>query len=277
MNRFLNIIKRPSGLFGFILLSLVLLAALAGMIGLTIDPNDTNFMLRYAPPSSSHWLGTDMFGRDQFARIIAGAQVSVSISVLTVTIAVSTGIIIGASCGFFGGWVDRLIMMVIEALMAFPSILLALTLMVIMGPNQYGVVLALSLGYLPSVVRLVRGTVLSVKEREYVEASVAFGNSSIYTLFKHILPNSLAPLIVLSTTMFGWALLAESSLSFLGLGVPPPAATWGNMLAEAKSDLLTHPLLGIIPGACISISLLGINFLGDALRDELDPRSRRQS
>jgi len=277
MNIFLNIIRRANGFLGFVLLFIVLLAACIGFLGLTSDPNDTDFMLRFAAPSAQHWFGTDMFGRDQFSRIISGATVSVMISALTVIIAVSLGVLIGASCGFFGGWIDRITMMFIEALMAFPSILLALTLMAIMGPNKYGVVLALSLGYLPSVVRLVRGTVLSVKEREYVEASVAFGNSAYYTLFKHILPNSLAPLIVLSTTMFGWALLAESSLSFLGLGVPPPAPTWGNMLAEAKGDLLTHPLLGIIPGACISITLLGINFLGDALRDELDPRSRKLS
>ncbi len=272
MKKILHALTQYNGLIGFTMLATVLLMALIGMVYTPHDPLAQNYMARFAAPSWEHPLGTDMFGRDLLSRLMSGAGTSVLVSFLTVFLAVSTGVLIGAFCGFFGGWFDRVTMMFIEAIMAFPGILLALTLMVIFGPNIYGVVFALSLSYLPSVTRMMRGTVLSLREKEYVDASVALGNSTLYTLFRHILPNSLGPLIVLSTTMFGWVLLAESSLSFLGLGVPPPAPTWGNMLAESKTYLMRFPWLGILPGLCISFALLGVNLLGDALRDVLDPR-----
>lgn len=162
-----------------------------------------------------------------------------------------------------------------DALLAFPGLLLALGLLTALGPGKYGVVLALALAYMPSVLRIVRGSVLSLREKEFVEASRAMGHSEIFIVFRHVLPNCLAPLIVLTTSMFGWVLLSESALSFLGLGVPPPAPTWGNMLASSRGYISQAPWLGIFPGFCISFSLLGINLLGDALRDRLDPRTRR--
>lgn len=272
MKNILHIFGQYNGIFGLAMLGTVLLMALVGLVYTPYDPLAQDYLTRFAGPSLAHPLGTDMFGRDLLSRLMAGASTSVIVSFLTVSIAVTTGVVIGALCGFFGGWFDRITMMFIEAIMAFPGILLALTLMVIFGPNIYGVVFALALSYLPSVTRMMRGTVLSLREKEYVDASVALGNSTLYTLFRHILPNSLGPLIVLSTTMFGWVLLAESSLSFLGLGVPPPAPTWGNMLAESKTYLMRFPWLGILPGLCISFALLGVNLLGDALRDVLDPR-----
>lgn len=272
MKNILHVFGQYNGIFGLAMLGTVLLMALVGLVYTPYDPLAQDYLTRFAGPSLEHPLGTDMFGRDLLSRLMAGASTSVIVSFLTVSIAVTTGVVIGALCGFFGGWFDRITMMFIEAIMAFPGILLALTLMVIFGPNIYGVVFALALSYLPSVTRMMRGTVLSLREKEYVDASVALGNSTLYTLFRHILPNSLGPLIVLSTTMFGWVLLAESSLSFLGLGVPPPAPTWGNMLAESKTYLMRFPWLGILPGLCISFALLGVNLLGDALRDVLDPR-----
>lgn len=268
-----EILRRPNGLVGGIMLGLVLLAALVGLVWTPHDPNVQDYTNRFGDMSAAHPLGTDMYGRDLLSRVIEGATVSVTVSFLTVAFAIAIGVVLGAFCGYLRGWFDRIVMMFIEALMAFPGILLALALMVVIGPNPYGVVLALGLAYLPSVVRLVRGTVLSLREKEYVEASVAIGNSTIYTLFRHILPNCLGPLIVLGTLMFGWVILAESALSFLGLGVPPPAPTWGNMLAEARGHLIRTPWLGILPGICVSFALLGVNLFGDALRDQLDPRN----
>ncbi|MEH6773491.1 MAG: ABC transporter permease [Cereibacter changlensis] len=273
MKTLFSLTRQFNGQIGLTLCLMVLIAAAVGMIWTPYDPVRPDFMLRFAAPSAAHPFGTDAFGRDQLSRVLAGASVSIVICFMTVLIAVIGGVLLGATAGYLGGNIDRLIMMVIEALMAFPGLLLALALMVILGPSQWGVILALGLAYLPSVTRLVRGTVLSVREKEYVEASVALGNGALYTLCRHVLPNCLAPLIVLSTTMLGWVLLAESALSFLGLGVPPPAPTWGNMLAEARGELSRQPWLGILPGICISLTLVGVNLLGDALRDTLDPRN----
>jgi peptide/nickel transport system permease protein len=174
--------------------------------------------------------------------------------------------------GFMRGWLDRVLMAVNDALLAFPGILLALALMAIIGPNKYGIILALGLAYTPSVVRIVRGTVLSLREREFVEASRVIGNSEAYTMARHVLPNCIAPLAVLATSMFGWVILSESALSFLGLGVPPPAPTWGNMLSASRPYMESASWLSIAPGLCIALTLLGVNLLGDALRDRLDPR-----
>jgi peptide/nickel transport system permease protein len=161
-----------------------------------------------------------------------------------------------------------------DALLAFPGILLALGLLAVFGANKYGIIVALGLAYAPSVARVVRGTVLSLREREFIAASRVMGNSELYTMARHVLPNTVAPLTVLATSMFGYVLLAESALSFLGLGVPPPAPTWGNMLAGGRPYIDQAVWLGIFPGLCISLTLLGINLLGDAVRDRLDPRMR---
>jgi peptide/nickel transport system permease protein len=161
-----------------------------------------------------------------------------------------------------------------DALLAFPGILLALGLLAVFGANKYGIIVALGIAYAPSVARVVRGSVLSLREKEFIDASRVIGNSEVYTMLRHVLPNCIAPLTVLATSMFGWVLLAESALSFLGLGVPPPAPTWGNMLSSARPFLSQAAWLGIYPGLCISLTLLGINLLGDAIRDKLDPRMR---
>ncbi|MBK0329760.1 ABC transporter permease [Rhodobacteraceae bacterium F11138] len=269
--------SRPNGLIGVLLVGLVLAVALAGSIMTPHDPLKSDLMNRFGDATAAHPLGTDMFGRDILSRLMRGAWVSVSIGLGTLVLPVLVGTLLGAAAGFFRGWFDRLLMMVLDALMAFPGLLLALGLMAIIGANRWGVILALSLAYLPAVTRVVRGSVLSIGQSEFVEASTSMGNSRLYTLMVHVLPNCAAPLIVLSTLMFGWVLLAESALSFLGLGVPPPEPSWGNMLAEAKAHLMRHPMLGLLPGLCISVALLGVNLLGDALRDELDPKSADQA
>ncbi|MCF5144291.1 ABC transporter permease [Pseudomonas sp. WS 5532] len=259
---------------GGLLVALIALA-LMGLVWSPFDPLKIDLIARFQAPSAAHWLGTDEFGRDVFSRLLIGARTSLWVSLLTVTVAVLAGTVIGMLAGYLRGWTDRVLMMFNDALLAFPGILMALGIMAIIGASKYGIVLALGIAYTPSVVRVVRGTVLSLRELEYIEASRVIGNSELYTMLRHIAPNCLAPLCVLATSMFGWALLSESALSFLGLGVPPPAATWGNMLASSRPYIASAPWLGVFPGLFICLTLLAINLFGDALRDRLDPRMRK--
>ncbi len=264
----------PNALIGGALIGGLAIVAAIGALWTPYDPLRLSFRAKLAAPSATHWLGTDEFGRDVMSRLMVGATTSVWISLLTVALAISLGTLIGLFSGYVRGWVDRVIMAFNDALLAFPGILLALGLLAVVGANKYGIILALGIAYAPSVARIVRGAVLSLREREFIAASRVMGNSEGYTMARHILPNCIAPLTVLATSMFGWVLLAESSLSFLGLGVPPPAPTWGNMLAGSRPYIDQAVWLGIFPGLCISLTLLGINLLGDALRDKLDPRMR---
>lgn len=259
---------------GGLLLGLVALALL-GLVWTPYDPLKLDLSFRLQAPSALHWLGTDEFGRDILSRLIIGASTSLWISLLSVAVALACGTMIGMLAGYLRGWTDRILMMFNDALLAFPGILLALGIMAVLGASQYSIVLALGMAYTPSVVRVVRGSVLSLREREFIEASRVIGNSELYTMFRHIVPNCLAPVCVLATSMFGWALLSESALSFLGLGVPPPAATWGSMLAASRPYIASAAWLGVFPGVLISMALLGINLFGDALRDRLDPRMRK--
>ncbi|WP_063580259.1 ABC transporter permease [Achromobacter ruhlandii] len=259
---------------GALLLGLVALALL-GLVWTPYDPLKLDLSLRLQAPGALHWLGTDEFGRDVLSRLIIGASTSLWISLLSVAVALGCGTLIGMLAGYLRGWTDRILMMFNDALLAFPGILLALGIMAVLGASQYSIVLALGMAYTPSVVRVVRGSVLSLREREFIEASRVIGNSELYTMFRHIVPNCLAPVCVLATSMFGWALLSESALSFLGLGVPPPAATWGSMLAASRPYIASAAWLGVFPGVLISMALLGINLFGDALRDRLDPRMRK--
>jgi peptide/nickel transport system permease protein len=264
----------PNALIGGALIGGLLVAAGIGALWTPYDPLQLSFRAKLAAPGGMHWLGTDEFGRDVLSRLMTGAATSVWISLLTVTLAVTLGTTIGVFTGFVRGWTDRILMAFNDALLAFPGILLALGLLAVVGANKYGIIVALGLAYAPSVTRVVRGTVLSLREKEFIAASRVMGNSEAYTMARHILPNCIGPLTVLATSMFGWVLLAESSLSFLGLGVPPPAPTWGNMLAGSRPYIGQAMWLGIFPGLCISLTLLGINLLGDAVRDRLDPRMR---
>ncbi|GJG98481.1 ABC transporter permease [Cupriavidus pauculus] len=267
---------RTNAVIGGLLVGIVAVMALLSAVWTPFNPLKLNLRMRLNAPSSLHWLGTDEFGRDILSRLLAGAGASLAVAAMTVIVAMVLGTLLGLVSGYFRGRTDRIMMVVNDALLAFPGILLALGIMVITGANKYGIVLALGLAYTPTVVRLVRGTVLSLREKEFVEASRVIGNSEIVTMLRHILPNCAAPLMVLGTSMFGWVVLAESALSFLGLGVPPPAPTWGNMLSSGRPYMESAAWLGIAPGLCIAMTLLGINLLGDALRDWLDPRMERQ-
>lgn len=259
---------------GGAIIGTVALAALLGLVWTPYDPLAINFAARLAAPGAAHWLGTDEFGRDVLSRLMTAAATSTLISLTTVAAAVVAGTLVGLVSGHARGWTDRILMTFNDALLAFPAILLALGLLSVTGANRWGIIFALGLAYTPSVARVVRGVVLSLREKEFVEASRVMGNSETYTVLRHVLPNCVAPLTVLATSMFGWVLLAESALSFLGLGVPPPAPTWGNMLAASRPFIAQAAWLGVFPGLCIALTLLGINLLGDAVRDRLDPRMR---
>lgn len=263
---------RANTAIGGALIALLAVTAAASAIWTPFDPLKVNLRARLQAPSPAHWFGTDEFGRDVLSRVMAGATTSVIVALVTVALAVGAGVLIGAISGFRRGWTDRIIMAVNDALLAFPGILLALAVMIVVGASKFGIVLALGLAYMPTVARVVRGAVLSIREKEYIEASRVIGNSELYTMMRHVLPNAVAPIAVLATSMFGWVLLAESALSFLGLGVPPPAPTWGNMLAASRPYMENAAWLSIAPGLCIALTLLGINLLGDSLRDRLDPR-----
>lgn len=243
-----------------------------GIIWMPYDPIAIDLAHPLGSPGLYHWFGTDEFGRDVLSRSMLGARISVLLALATVAVAITVGAVLGLLAGYLRGWTDRLLMMITDAVLAFPGILLALALIAVLGSSDGSIVLALSTAYTPSVVRVVRATVLSIREREFIEASRTAGDSPLETISRHILPNVLPPVVVLATSLFGWAMLSESALSFLGVGVPPPAPTWGNMLSESRPYMDVASWLSIVPGLCIAGTLLGVNLLGDALRDWLDPR-----
>lgn len=263
---------RLNACIGLALMSVFLAAALLGSLWTPHDPLLVNFAARLQPPGADHWLGTDQFGRDTFSRILVGAWESLTISTLSVTVAVVCGTVIGSVGGYFGGVADRSIGTVMDALIAFPSLLLALGIVAAVGSGKYGVIVALGISYAPGVARIVRATVLSLKARDFVDSSRALGNSHADTLVRHVLPNCIAPVSVIGTSLFATALLSESALAFLGLGVPPPHPTWGGMLADTKQFATSAVWLVLAPGLAISATLLAVNLLGDALRDFFDPR-----
>lgn len=259
-------------LLGFGLVGALLVVVLLGLVWLPYDPLAIDLDHTLAPPSLAHWLGTDEFGRDVASRAMLGARISMLIAIQTVVISIVIGTALGLVVGFLRGWTERVIMTFSDALLAFPGILLALALVAVMGSSRHSIVIALAIAYLPATVRVVRGSVISIREREYVEASRVAGDSALYTIWRIVLPNALPPILVLATSLFGWVILSESALSFLGVGVPPPLPTWGNMLSSARPYMYAASWLSIAPGLCIVATLLGINMLGDALRDRLDPR-----
>ena len=267
-----KILEHQTGIVGLgVILSIVLIALLAPWIA-THDPLKINIIKRSMPPSKEFYFGTDDFGRDIFSRVIYGARISLYISLMSVLVATVFGVVIGATAGFYGGLTDNIIMRCMDAVMSFPAILLAIGIMAVMVGSAYNVVIALGIVYIPRFARIVRGSVLSLKEKEFVEASLAMGSSDLVIIFRHILPNCMAPLIVQGTVSFAYAILAEASLSFLGLGTPPPAPSWGNILSDARNFMLDAPWMTVFPGVAITLAVLGINLFGDALRDVLDPR-----
>ena len=239
------------------------------------SPSHIDLAGRLASSSSEHWFGTDELGRDILSRIIFGARISLIVGSSVVSLSLLLGLIVGSIAGFYGGIADRIInIVVMNAFLSFPGILLAIAFVAFRGPGMFNLVLALSLGGWIGYARLVRAQVLAVREREFVEAARALGGSDFRILVRHILPNILQPVIVQTAIGMAGAILAEATMSFLGLGVPPPTASWGSMLNDARSHLFDAPHLVFFPAAAVMLAVLSFNFIGDGLRDALDPRSR---
>jgi len=256
-----------------VILILVLTALFAPWLA-PYDPFKTNLREALRSPSSAHLLGTDALGRDILSRVIYGSRTSLEVGVIAVGLAAISGMLLGLCAGYFGGWLERGIMRVIDAQMAFPPIILALSLAFVLGGGLFNCMIAVGVAMLPSYVRLTRAQVLSVKETDYVLSARIIGSSNARIIFRHILPNVFPPLIVLMTINLGGAIMSEASLSFLGVGIKPPGAAWGSMLQEGYQNLFTHPYMSFAPGICILLVVLGFNLMGDGLRDALDPRLR---
>jgi peptide/nickel transport system permease protein len=252
----------------------VALAALAPYI-VPYNPIQGALGDRLLAPSASHWFGTDELGRDLFSRILYGARISLQIQIVSVVIALLIGIVLGSLGGYLGGVVDNVIMRSMDVLLAFPSIFLALGIIAALGPGLFNLMLAAGISSIPAFARIIRASILSLKEREFVEAAKALGSGSSRIMFRHLLPNCLAPVIVQSTLRMATVLLTASGLSFLGLGVQPPTPEWGAMLSNARSYLIVAPHVATIPGLAIMVVVVGFNLFGDGLRDTLDPRLRQ--
>jgi peptide/nickel transport system permease protein len=266
-------------IFGFIIVVVLVVVALFAPWIATHDVGATNTLLRFQPPTASHWLGTDSTGRDIFSRVIYGARISLQVGVIVVVVSAFVGTFIGAVAGYYGGWVDRIISgYLFNVFLAFPGLLMAIALVAFLGSGLGKLILALCVIGWVGYARLIRGQVLKVREYDFVQAARALGAKDLRILFVHILPNAIQPLIVQASLGMAGAVLSEASLSFLGLGVPPPTPSWGTMIDEARdfSTLSMAPHALLFPGAAIALTVLAFNFIGDGLREYLDPRQRKR-
>jgi ABC-type dipeptide/oligopeptide/nickel transport system permease subunit len=263
--------RRTTALLGLIIVLVLLLASVVGpLLG---DPNAADFERVLRPPSLAHPLGTDQLGRDMLVRIVSGGRVSFLIGALAVLLALALGVPVGLVSGYFGGTADLLIQRGVDVVLAFPGFLLALTLIAVLGVGVANVVVSVAVAAAPVYVRLVRGVALSVREQAYVEAARALGASDGAIITRHVLPNTLTPVIVQSTLLLGTAILTAAGLGFLGLGVRPPTPEWGTMLGEGQTYLLSYWFIATFPGLAIFLAVMAFNLLGDGLRDALDPRT----
>lgn len=259
---------------GAVIVAIAVLAAVVGPFIAPFDPANQELALRLSGPTSTHWFGLDELGRDIFARVLVGARISLLVGLVVVGVSSTIGIALGSVAGYFGGAIDEAISRVIDILLAFPGLLLAIALVAVLGPNLTNVVLALSVIGWVGYARLVRGQVLRARELDFVQAAKALGASTPRILARHVIPTTLPAVSVQVTLGMGGAILAEAALSFLGLGVQPPTPSWGTMLNYGRGHLLDAPHLTIFPGLAIAILVLGFNFLGDGLRDALDPATQ---
>jgi len=273
MSRFWNkLVAHKSGLIGFIIVSIVIVAGIAAPLLSPFDPFAIDMDNSLQAPSFTHPFGTDFFGRDLLSRLVYGARISLIVGVLSRIIAVALGTVLGLVAGYFGGRVDGIIMRLADVTLAYPGLLLLIAVMAVVGPSMVSLFIALGIVGWAGVARVIRAQVLSLREREYVLAIKSLGASSPVILFRHLLPNCVSQLLVVFSMGLGMAIMAESSLSFLGLGAQPPAPSWGSMISSGLSYLRVNPWLSLAPGLVITITVLGFNLLGDALRDLLDPK-----
>lgn len=267
--------RKPLGALGALVLLTVCLVAVFAPLLAPHDPLQSVPGARLASPSGTYLMGTDAQSRDVFSRVIYGARLSLKVSLASVALATLSGCVIGVVSGYFGGWIDFLIQRVIDVMLSIPVLILAVALVAMLGQSVPNLIAAIAIGQMPSVVRVVRSAVLQAREQQYVSAAQVVGATDIRIMFRHVLPNVVAPVIILASAGLGFAILAETSLSFLGLGPPITEPSWGQMLSgQARTYMTVAPWLGIFPGIAISVVVFGANMLGDALRDEWDPRLR---
>ncbi|MBL8690425.1 MAG: ABC transporter permease [Rhodospirillaceae bacterium] len=266
-----RLLKHKAFMVGAILFVVVAFVAIFAAVLTDADPNRMAVRFRFRPPSADFWFGTDNLGRSILARIFYGAQLSLGIGLAVVIMNAVFGVALGAASGYFKR-LDNMLMRVTDALMAFPPVLLAMGIAAALGPSSMTAAIALAAVYIPRTARIVRASVLVVREMEYVQAALAMGASNWRILRKHVLPNCMAPLIVQLTFVFAYAVVTEATLSFLGLGSPPPTPTWGNMIAEGRQYIRDANWITLIPGLALAVTVLSLNLLGDGLRDVLDPR-----
>jgi len=269
-----RLLRHRGALIGSIMVLVVVSAAIFGPLVAPYDPADIGVGPSLGAPTLAHPMGTDTFGRDIFSRVLNGAQLSLTVGLVAVLIEASFGVLIGLVAGYYGGWIDGLMMRVIDVLLAFPGILLALAIVSVLGISLTNLMIAVGIGGIPSFARLIRGSTLTVKENLYVTVAKSIGADDAGVIFRHILPNVVSPIIVYATLRIAFAIIATSSLSFLGLGAKPPSPEWGVMLSDGREFLRVAPWVTTFPGLAIMISVMGINLLGDGLRDVLDPRLR---
>ncbi len=267
--------RYPLGAVGAILVLLFVLTALFANVIAPHDPLSTNSRASLATPGGTYWLGADFMGRDMFSRIVYGARISLAVAVGATLLGGTLGVVIGLMSGFIGGWLDLATQRLMDIMQSLPLLVMALVMAASLGRSLENTIIAIAIPLVPSVARVVRSSTLSLREQPFVEAARAIGMGEIRIAVRHVLPNTLAPLIVLGTAQLGSAILTEASLSFLGLGIPEPYPSWGRMLSESAAEYVrTAPWLVIFPGVAISLTVFGTNLLGDALRDILDPRQR---
>ncbi|MBN1850233.1 MAG: ABC transporter permease [Deltaproteobacteria bacterium] len=266
--------SRRVAILGFIIAVFFMLTAIFGPLIAPYDPIEQNINNILEAPSREHFLGTDDLGRDILSRIIYGARVSLMVGVVAVTISAVVGMSLGLIAGYFNKWVNNIIMRIIDAFMALPSMVLILAIASILGGGLFNVMIVLGIGLIPTYCRLMCAQVLSIKENDYIISAKALGSSDLRIILRHVLPNAFPPLLVLITLQIGTAILMEASLSFLGIGISPPTATWGSMVSVGYNYLLSNPLLSFAPGIAILLVVLAFNLIGDGLRDALDPRLR---
>jgi len=263
-------------LTGLIIIGLVvLIAALAPWIAQ--DPTQQSIINALKPPSAEHWFGTDEFGRDVFSRTIYGARPALMVGLLSVLVSVAIGVPLGMIAGLRGGWADTGISAIVDIMLSFPPLLLALMVVTLVGSGLPVLIVAIGLAHVPIFVRLARSSTLLIRELDYVAASRTFGGRDLHILFRHVLPNIVGPIIVMATLSIAGAIREEAALSFLGLGVQPPNPSWGNLIRDGVTTILEAPWLALIPGLCLTVSVLAFNILGDSVRDLLDPRDLASS
>ena len=267
--------KSPLAMFGLAIILLLIFCALFAEVISPYSPIKQDLMHMFETPSAEHWLGTDEFGRDILSRLIFGARVSLQVGFIAVGIALVVGGMLGAISGYYSGWLDNSIMRVMDVLLSIPQTLLAIAIVAALGPSLMNLMIAVGISAVPTYARIVRGSVLSIRSMEFIEAARSVGSSDLRIILRHIIPNSMAPIIVQSTLGVASAILNAAGLSFIGLGIQPPNPEWGAMLSGGRQYIRDFPHMTLYPGLAIMFTILALNFLGDGLRDALDPKLKR--